>query len=126
MGIKIECEKCESKEVLIDVEVENERIVILCKKCGEATIVPLAVNRRWWQLKLDFNGHLGGVALNIDEIEVEWSYYDKKNYIKTKTDFVNYDVGKPFIDWLKEQDDVVSITVTKQTIYGKDVILSFW
>jgi hypothetical protein len=64
--------------------------------------------------------------LNIDEIEVEWSYYDKKNYIKTKIDFVNYDVGKPFIDWLKEQDDVVSITVTKQTIYGKDVVLSFW
>lgn len=64
--------------------------------------------------------------MNIDEIEVEWTYYDKKNYIKTKTDFANYDAGKPFIEWLKEQDGVVSITVTKQTIYGKDVILSFW
>ena len=48
MGIKIECEKCESKEISMDVEVENERIIVLCKKCGEATIVPLAVNRRWW------------------------------------------------------------------------------
>lgn len=48
MGIKIECEKCESKEISMDVEVENERIIVLCKKCGEATIVPLVVNRRWW------------------------------------------------------------------------------
>lgn len=48
MGIKVECEKCESKEISIDVEIENERIVILCTKCREATIVPLAVNRRWW------------------------------------------------------------------------------
>lgn len=48
MGIKRECGKCERKEISMDVEVENERIIVWCKKCREATIVPLAANRRWW------------------------------------------------------------------------------
>ena len=45
IGIKIECEKCESKKISIDVEIENKRIVVSCNKCGEATIVPLSVNQ---------------------------------------------------------------------------------
>ena len=66
--------------------------------------------------------------MKIGEFKVECVFYNKKQNIRIPmcqifSDKANVDC---WVEWLKNQDEIVTITVTKQTKYGEETILYWW
>ena len=66
--------------------------------------------------------------MKVGEIKVTCVLYDKKKNIRTPLCQICSDeaYANRWVEWLKVQEETVSITVTKQTEYGEILVLSWW
>lgn len=66
--------------------------------------------------------------MKVGEIKVTCVLYDKKKNIRTSLCQIFSDevYANHRVEWLKVQEETISITVTKQTEYGEILVLSWW
>lgn len=66
--------------------------------------------------------------MKLGEIKVECVFYNKKKNIRIPICqiFKNEVYANEWVEWLKEQDEIVTLTMTKQMGYGEEVMLYWW
>lgn len=66
--------------------------------------------------------------MKVGEIKVESVFYNEEENKRTPICqiFKSEHRANTWIEWLKTQEDVISITATKQMEYGEEVFLCWW